>query len=156
MRAVSLASEPMNKRRFGQMLPGIKLIPFEDFDALKAAINENTAGFIMEPIQGEAGVNIPPEGFLTDAFELCKQKNVLFIADEIQAGLGRSGKMLTCDWEDVEPDIIILGKALGGGVFPISCIVANDGMLGGVGHMLNIWRESISLYCVNRGIRCLS
>lgn len=130
MAAVSLSSEPANKRGFGPMLPGFKVVPFGDIDALKAAINENTAGFLMEPIQGEAGVNIPPEGFLKEAYELCQQENVLFIADEIQAGLGRSGKFLACDWEDVEPDIIILGKALGGGVFPISCVVANESILG--------------------------
>lgn len=130
MGAVSLSSEPSNKRGYGPMLPGIKIIPFGDIDALKEAINENTAGFIIEPIQGEAGVNIPPEGFLAEAAKVCKQENVLFIADEIQAGLGRSGKMLACDWEDVEPDMIILGKALGGGVFPISCVVANDDILG--------------------------
>lgn len=130
MGAVSLSSEPSNIRGFGPMLPGIKIIPFGDINALKSAINENTAGFIMEPIQGEAGVNIPPEGFLAEAAKTCKQENVLFIADEIQAGLGRSGKMLACEWENVEPDIIILGKALGGGVFPISCIAANENILG--------------------------
>lgn len=130
MTAVSLSSEEDNKRGFGPMLPGFKIIPFGDVDALKAAITENTAGFLFEPIQGEAGVNIPPEGFLREAYEVCKENNVLFIADEIQAGLGRSGKLLACDWENVEPDIIILGKALGGGVFPISCIVANDDILG--------------------------
>lgn len=130
MTAVSLSSEEDNKRGFGPMLPGFKIIPFGDVDALKAAITENTAGFLFEPIQGEAGVNIPPEGFLREAYEVCKENNVLFIADEIQAGLGRSGKLLACDWENIEPDIIILGKALGGGVFPISCIVANDDILG--------------------------
>lgn len=130
MAAVSLSSEPANKRGFGPMLPGFKVVPFGDIDALKAAINENTAGFLIEPIQGEAGVNIPPEGFLREAYELCQKENVLFIADEIQAGLGRSGKFLACDWEDVEPDIIFLGKALGGGVFPISCVVANESILG--------------------------
>lgn len=130
MAAVSLSSEEDNKRGFGPMLPGFKVIPFGDIDALKAAITKNTAGFLFEPIQGEAGVNIPREGFLQEAYDVCKENNVLFIADEIQAGLGRSGKMFACDWENVEPDIIILGKALGGGVFPISCIVANDDILG--------------------------
>lgn len=112
------------------MLPGIKLIPYGDTDALKQAITENTAAFLLEPIQGEAGIVIPPEGFLKEAYEICKENNVLFIADEIQAGLGRSGKMFACDWEDVEPDMLILGKALGGGVFPISCVVANKDILG--------------------------
>ncbi|HLR69855.1 MAG TPA: ornithine--oxo-acid transaminase, partial [Pseudogracilibacillus sp.] len=130
MAAISLSSEDSNKRGFGPLLPGFKVIPFGDVDALKAAINENTAGFLFEPIQGEAGVNIPPEGFIREAYDVCKENNVLFIADEIQAGLGRSGKMLACEWENVEPDIIILGKALGGGVFPISCIVADNDILG--------------------------
>lgn len=130
MTAVSLSSDNDNRRGFGPMLPGFKIIPFGDIEALKAAITENTAGFLFEPIQGEAGVNIPPEGFLREAYEVCKENNVLYIADEIQAGLGRSGKMLACDWENVDPDIIILGKALGGGVFPISCIVANEDILG--------------------------
>ncbi len=130
MTAVSLSSEEEYKRGFGPMLPGIKLIPYGDVDALKNAITENTAGFLLEPIQGEAGINIPPDGFLKEAYEVCKENNVLFVADEIQAGLGRSGKLFACDWENVEPDILILGKALGGGVFPISCIVANKEILG--------------------------
>ena len=112
------------------MLPGIKLIPYGDFDALKAAITPNTAAFLIEPIQGEAGILIPKQGFLKAAYDGCKQQNVLFIADEIQSGLGRTGKMFACDWEDVHPDVYILGKALGGGVFPISCVVANQEMLG--------------------------
>lgn len=130
MTAVSLSSEEEYKRGFGPMLPGIKLIPYGDIEALKEAINENTAAFLLEPIQGEAGINIPPEGFLKDAYEICQKENVLFIADEIQAGLGRSGKMFACDWENVEPDMYILGKALGGGVFPISCVAANKEILG--------------------------
>ncbi|TCT16685.1 ornithine--oxo-acid transaminase [Melghiribacillus thermohalophilus] len=130
MTAVSLSSEAEYKRGFGPMLPGIKLIPYGDTDALKQVITENTAAFLLEPIQGEAGIVIPPEGFLKEAYEICKENNVLFIADEIQAGLGRSGKMFACDWEDVEPDMLILGKALGGGVFPISCVVANKDILG--------------------------
>ncbi len=130
MAAVSLSSESANQRAFGPLLPGFKLIPFGDMDALKAAINENTAGFLIEPIQGEAGVNIPPEGFLKEAFDVCQENNVLFMADEIQAGLGRSGKFLACEWDGVDPDILILGKALGGGVFPISCVVANEDILG--------------------------
>ena len=130
MAAVSISTDEDNKRGFGPMLPGFKAIPFGDIDALKATINKNTAGFLFEPIQGEAGVNIPPEGFIKEAYDLCKEENVLFIADEIQAGLGRSGKMFACDWENVQPDIYILGKALGGGVFPISCITANEDILG--------------------------
>ncbi|PAE25487.1 ornithine--oxo-acid transaminase [Bacillus sp. 7894-2] len=130
MTAVSLSSEEEYKRGFGPMLPGIKLIPYGDLDALKGAITENTAAFLIEPIQGEAGIVIPPEGFLKKAYETCKENNVLFIADEIQAGLARSGKMFACEWEDVDPDMYILGKALGGGVFPISCVVANKDVLG--------------------------
>ncbi|MBE2940075.1 ornithine--oxo-acid transaminase [Anoxybacillus flavithermus] len=130
MTAVSMSSNPEYKRGFGPMLPGIKVIPFGDVEALKQAITPNTAAFIFEPIQGEAGINIPPEGFLKAAYDVCKQHNVLYIADEIQSGLGRSGKMFACDWEDVEPDMYILGKALGGGVFPISCVAANRDILG--------------------------
>lgn len=130
MTAISLSSEEEYQRGFGPLLPGIKHIPYGDSHALAAAINENTAGFILEPIQGEAGVNIPADGFLKEAFDICQKNNVLFIADEIQAGLGRSGKFLACEWEDVNPDIIILGKALGGGVFPISCVLANEDILG--------------------------
>ncbi|MYL30571.1 ornithine--oxo-acid transaminase [Halobacillus halophilus] len=130
MSAVSLSSEAEYKRGFGPMLPGIKLVPYGDIEALKEAVTENTAAFLLEPIQGEAGIVMPPEGFLKEAYEVCSQENVLFIADEIQAGLGRSGKMFACDWEGVTPDMLILGKALGGGVFPISCVVANKDILG--------------------------
>lgn len=130
MGAVSLSSEPEYKRGFGPMLPGIKLIPYGDVEALKNTITENTAAFLLEPIQGEAGVIVPPEGFLKEAYEVCKESNVLFIADEIQSGLGRSGKMFACDWEGVVPDMYVLGKALGGGVFPISCVAANEDILG--------------------------
>jgi ornithine--oxo-acid transaminase len=97
---------------------------------LKEAITPNTAAFLIEPIQGEAGIVFPPEGFLKAAADLCKEHNVLFIADEIQAGLARSGKMFACEWAGVDPDMYILGKALGGGVFPISCVVADEAVLG--------------------------
>ncbi|MFC4355057.1 ornithine--oxo-acid transaminase [Chryseomicrobium palamuruense] len=130
MTAVSLSSDPEYKRGFGPMLPGIKLIPYGDLEALKAAITPNTAAFMMEPIQGEAGIVIPPEGFMKAAKELCEENKVLFIADEIQAGLARTGKMFASEWEDVNPDMYILGKALGGGVFPISCVVADRDVLG--------------------------
>ncbi len=130
MTAVSLSSEPEYQRGFGPMLPGIKLVPFGDIEALEAAITPNTAAFLIEPIQGEAGILIPPAGFMKAAKELCEKHNVLFIADEIQAGLCRTGKMFACEWEDIEPDMYILGKALGGGVFPISCVVANEDILG--------------------------
>ncbi|QNU23814.1 ornithine--oxo-acid transaminase [Geobacillus zalihae] len=127
--AVSLSSEPAYKRGFGPLLPGVKIIPYGDIEALKAAITPNTAAFLVEPIQGEAGIRIPPQGFLKAAYDVCKEHNVLFIADEIQTGLGRTGKLFACDWEEVVPDMYILGKALGGGVFPISCVVANRDIL---------------------------
>ncbi|YCA43305.1 ornithine--oxo-acid transaminase [Bacillus sp. JZ8] len=130
MTAVSLSSEEEYKRGFGPMLPGIKLVPYGDLKALKESITPHTVAFLMEPIQGEAGINVPPQGFLKEAAALCKEQNVLFVADEIQVGLGRTGKMFACDWEDVEPDVLILGKALGGGVFPISCVAANKEILG--------------------------
>ena len=127
--AVSLSSEEEYKRGFGPLLPGIKIIPYGDPLALQKAINENTAAFLIEPIQGEAGIIIPPEGYLKQAVDICRKRNVLFIADEIQTGLGRTGKLFACDWESVEPDMYILGKALGGGVFPVSCVTANKNIL---------------------------
>jgi ornithine--oxo-acid transaminase len=130
MTAVSMSSSEEYQQGFGPMLPGIKVIPYGSIEALKGAITPNTAAFIFEPIQGEAGINIPAEGFLSEAYEVCKANNVLYVADEIQAGLGRSGKLFACDWENVEPDMYILGKALGGGVFPISCVAANKDILG--------------------------
>lgn len=130
MTAVTLSSEEEYKRGFGPMLPGIKLVPYGDLEALKKAITPNTAAFLIEPIQGEAGIIIPPAGFLKAAYEVCKENNVLFIADEIQAGLCRSGKMFACDWDEFTPDMYILGKALGGGVFPISCVAADKDILG--------------------------
>ncbi|WP_110113729.1 ornithine--oxo-acid transaminase [Bacillus sp. CGMCC 1.16541] len=130
MTAVSLSSEAEYQRGFGPMLPGIKLIPYGDIEALKAAITPNTAGFMLEPIQGEAGIVLPPEGFLKEAYDVCKENNVLFVADEIQVGLARTGKLFAYEWEGITPDLLILGKALGGGVFPISCVVANKDVLG--------------------------
>ncbi|MFF2855528.1 ornithine--oxo-acid transaminase [Peribacillus sp. NPDC058002] len=130
MAAVSLSSDEEYRRGFGPMLPGIKLIPYGDLEALKEAITPQTAGFLIEPIQGEAGIIIPPQGFLKEAYDLCKENNVLFVSDEIQSGLGRSGKMFASDWDEVVPDMYILGKALGGGVFPISCVAANREILG--------------------------
>jgi len=127
--AVSLSSETEYKRGFGPMLPGIKLVPYGDLEALKKAVTQNTAAFLIEPIQGEAGIVIPPSEFLKEAFDFCIKKKVLFIADEIQTGLGRTGKMFACDWEGIEPDLYILGKALGGGVFPISCVVGDKEIL---------------------------
>lgn len=130
MGALSLSSDPDYKQGFGPMLDGITLVPYGDIDALKNAITKDTAAFIVEPIQGEAGIKIAPEGYMQQAFEACQQNNVLFIADEIQAGLGRTGKMFACEHEGVVPDMYILGKALGGGVLPISCVAADDDVLG--------------------------
>jgi len=130
MTAVSMSSSDEYKNGFGPLIPGISIIPFGDIDALKSAITPQTAAFIFEPIQGEAGINIPPNGFLQAAYGVCRREQVLYIADEIQAGLGRTGKMFACDWEGVIPDMYILGKALGGGVIPISCVAANKDILG--------------------------
>ncbi|MGX8238373.1 ornithine--oxo-acid transaminase [Exiguobacterium undae] len=129
MTAVSMSTEAEYQRGFGPLLPGIKTIPYGDLEALKGAITENTAAFIVEPIQGEAGILIPYEGFLKDAQDVCKEHNVLLVSDEIQSGLGRSGKWFASDWDEVTPDMYILGKALGGGVFPISCVAANRDIL---------------------------
>ncbi|WP_047150396.1 ornithine--oxo-acid transaminase [Aneurinibacillus tyrosinisolvens] len=126
----SFSSDESYKRGFGPFTPGFKIIPYGDLEALKQAITPNTAAFMMEPIQGEAGILIPPQGFMKAAAELCKENNVLFIADEIQTGFGRTGKVFASDWEDVKPDMYIMGKALGGGVFPISAVAANKEILG--------------------------
>lgn len=130
MTAVSLSSSEEYQKGFGPLLPGIKIIPYGDLEALKDAITPNTAAFLVEPIQGEGGIIIPEDGFLKAASELCKKEKVLFLADEIQSGLGRTGKMFASDWENVTPDMYILGKALGGGVMPISCVAANHDILG--------------------------
>ncbi|GAF66754.1 ornithine--oxo-acid transaminase [Bacillus sp. TS-2] len=130
MTAVSLSSNEEYKRGFGPMLPGINTIPFGDLQALEKAITKHTAAFLLEPIQGEAGIIFPPKGFLKQAYQLCQENNVLFIADEIQVGLGRAGKLFACDWEGVIPDMYILGKALGGGVLPISVVAASKDILG--------------------------
>ncbi|OYD07624.1 ornithine--oxo-acid transaminase [Paludifilum halophilum] len=130
MAAVSLSSSDENKRGFGPMLPGIKVIPYGDIEALRQAITPNTAAFLVEPIQGEAGVIVPPEGFLKEAYAVCKEQNVLFAADEIQTGFGRTGQLFACDWEEVKPDVYIMGKALGGGVMPISAVAADEEILG--------------------------
>ncbi|GER68042.1 ornithine aminotransferase [Weizmannia acidilactici] len=128
--AVSLSSEEEYKRGFGPMIGGIKLIPYGDVEALRAAITPNTAAFLVEPIQGEAGIRIPPQGFLKEAEKICRENRVLLMADEVQTGLGRTGKLFAVEWEDVTPDVFILGKALGGGVMPISCVAANKDILG--------------------------
>lgn len=128
--AISMSSNDEYKRGFGPLTPGFSIIPFGDLAALEAAITPNTAAFIVEPIQGEAGIIIPEQGFLTAAYELCRTNDVLFVADEIQTGFGRTGKMFACDWENITPDMYIMGKALGGGVFPISAVAAHHDILG--------------------------
>ena len=124
---VSMSSDPDAYKGFGPYTPGFIKIPYNDIPALEKALEDpNIAGFLVEPIQGEAGVYVPEEGFLKKAYDLCKSKNVLFIADEVQTGIGRTGKMLACDHENVRPDILILGKAISGGVYPVSAVLADD------------------------------
>ena len=127
---ISLSSEPLYKDAFGPFTPGFKIVPFGDLEAVRAAINPNTAAVMLEPIQGENGVIIPPEGYLRGVADLCKQNQVLFIADEIQTGLGRTGKLFASDYEKVRPDITIIGKALSGGMLPISAVLADEPILG--------------------------
>ncbi|MGZ8551421.1 MAG: ornithine--oxo-acid transaminase [Chitinophagaceae bacterium] len=127
MGVISFSSDPLSTTNFGPYLPGFIIIPYNDIAALeKELANKNIAGFLVEPIQGEAGVVVPDEGYLSKAKQLCKQANVLFIADEIQTGLARTGKMLACDHENVRPDILLLGKALSGGMMPVSAVLADD------------------------------
>lgn len=124
---ISMSTDPDSRRGFGPYTPGFIIIPYNDLDALAEALKDpNVAGFLVEPIQGEAGVFVPAEGYLKGAFDLCKAKNVLFIADEVQTGIARTGKLLACDHEGVRPDILILGKAVSGGVLPVSCVLADD------------------------------
>ena len=124
---VSMSSDPDAYNDYGPYTPGFIHIPFNDIERLEQELkNPNVAGFLVEPIQAEAGVFVPDEGYLKKAAELCKKYNVLFVADEVQTGLGRTGKLLACDHENVKPDILILGKALSGGVYPVSCVLANN------------------------------
>src|SRR5207253_876763 len=125
--AISSSTAPSSYKGFGPYMPGFELVPYNDLPALEKAFQDkNVAAFMVEPIQGEAGVVLPDEGYLTGVRQLCDEYNVLFIADEIQTGLCRTGKMLACDFENVRPDILILGKALSGGVLPVSAVLADD------------------------------
>ena len=125
--ACSTSTDPDCFEDFGPFMPGFEIIPYNDLDSLKTALSdENVAGFMVEPIQGEAGVVVPSAGYLKEAYRLCKENNVLFIADEVQTGLGRTGKMLCSDYEAIKPDILILGKALSGGILPISAVLSSD------------------------------
>ncbi|HLP96276.1 MAG TPA: ornithine--oxo-acid transaminase [Saprospiraceae bacterium] len=125
---ISASTDPSSRRGFGPYMRGLEVIPYNDLAALEEALKEdpNVAGFLVEPIQGEAGVNVPDEGYLSTAYALCKSHNVLFIADEVQTGIARTGRMLCCDHEGVKPDVLILGKALSGGVLPVSAVLASD------------------------------
>jgi ornithine--oxo-acid transaminase len=128
--AVSLSNDPESYGGFGPFVPGIIRVPYNDANALAEALKDpNVAGFLVEPIQGEAGVFVPDDGYLKKCFDMCKAANVLFIADEVQTGIARTGRMLASDYEEIKPDIIILGKAIGGGVLPVSAVLANDDIM---------------------------
>ena len=125
--AVSSSTDPSAYDDYGPYLPGFEIIPYNDLNALEEALKDpDVAGFMVEPIQGEAGVVVPDDGYLKKAYELCQSKNVLFIADEVQTGIARTGKLVCCDHEGFKPDVLILGKALSGGVFPVSAVLASD------------------------------
>jgi ornithine--oxo-acid transaminase len=125
----SFSSTPAYRQGFGPFTPGFRLVPYGDLEALAAAINPNTAAVLIEPIQGEAGIRIPPDGFLAQTAKLCAEHQVLLIADEIQTGFGRTGRRFAFDWENVIPDVYVMGKALGGGVMPVSAIAANAAVM---------------------------
>ena len=127
---VSLSNDPESYAGYGPFTPGFIKIPYNDIPALEKALQDpDVAGFLLEPIQGEAGVFVPDEGYLKKAYELCKSNNVLFIADEVQTGIARTGRLLACDHEGVHPDILVLGKAMSGGMMPVSCVLANDDIM---------------------------
>jgi ornithine--oxo-acid transaminase len=127
---ISMSTDPDSRGGFGPYTPGFITVPYNDLDALEKEIQDpNVAGFLVEPIQGEAGVYVPDDGYLARSYELCKKHNVLFIADEVQTGIARTGKLLACDHENVRPDILILGKALSGGVYPVSAVLADDDIM---------------------------
>ena len=127
---VSFSTEEFYKEMFGPFTPGFKVVPYGDAEAIKATITPNTAAVMLEPIQGENGVVIPPDGYLKKVAEICKENNVLFIADEIQTGLCRTGKWFACQYEDVRPDITVIGKALSGGMYPVSAVLSDKDILG--------------------------
>jgi len=127
---VGFSTEAQYKDGFGPFTPGFQSIPYGNADALEKAITKNTVAFVIEPIQGEGGVIVPPEGYLKKAYEICKKNNVLFIADEIQSGLGRSGKLFAFEYEGIRPDVVIIGKALSGGCYPVSAVLSDKEVLG--------------------------
>ncbi|MBE0460082.1 MAG: ornithine--oxo-acid transaminase [Candidatus Aminicenantes bacterium] len=127
---IGFSTEPLYKKDFGPFTSGFVTVPYGDIDALEEAITPNTAAFLVEPIQAEAGIILPPEGYLRKAKEICEKNNVLFIADEIQTGLGRTGKLFACEYEGITPDVMIIGKSLGGGCYAISAVLSSRGILG--------------------------
>jgi ornithine--oxo-acid transaminase len=127
---ISFTTEPLYRKDFGPFTPGFVIVPYGDAEALEAAINPNTAAFLVEPIQAEAGIIMPPEGYLRKTKEICEKNNILFVADEIQTGLGRVGKLFGCEYEDVKPDILVIGKSLGGGCYAISAALSSQEILG--------------------------
>src|SRR3990172_8963072 len=127
---VGFSTDPQYREGFGPFTPGFRTVPYGDVDAVRKAVNRNTVGILVEPIQGEAGVIVPPEGFLRDLKDLCAAENVLLLADEIQTGLGRTGRLFACQHENVVPDVYIIGKALAGGFYPISAVVSSREVLG--------------------------
>jgi ornithine--oxo-acid transaminase len=158
--AISSSTDPSSTIGFGPFMPGYEIIPYNDIDALKASLSDpNVAAFMVEPIQGEAGVVVPDDDYLISAYNLCKENNVLFIADEVQTGIGRTGKMLCCDHHGFKPDILILGKALSGGVFPVSAILSSNEIMltikpgehgstfgGNAEYLGSIFRDQINKY----------
>jgi len=127
---IGFATEPLYRKDFGPFTPGFVTVPYGDLEALEKAVNPNTAGFLVEPIQAEAGIIMPPEGYLRGAREICSKNNVLFMADEIQTGLGRTGVLFACDYENIKPDVLIIGKSLGGGCYVISAVLSQREVLG--------------------------
>ncbi|MBE3551419.1 MAG: ornithine--oxo-acid transaminase [Kyrpidia tusciae] len=127
---ISFSSDPEYREGFGPLTPGFRVVPYGDIEALRRAAGPHTAGVLLEPIQGEAGIVLPPDGYLREVRRICTENGIVFAADEIQTGLGRTGQWFACDWENVTPDLYILGKALGGGVYPVSAVAANRDILG--------------------------
>ena len=123
---ISFSSEESYRTGFGPFTPGFRIVPYGAVEAFRSAVNRNTVGFLVEPIQGEGGVVVPPDGYLSATREICTNERVAFMADEIQTGLGRTGRLFCCDWEAVRPDVLIVGKALGGGVYPVSAAIADS------------------------------
>ncbi len=122
---ISFSSEEQYREGFGPFTPGFRIVPYGDVEAFRAAVNEHTIGFLVEPIQGEGGVVVPPDGYLAATREICSAEGIAFMADEIQTGLGRTGRLFCCEWEGVRPDVLIVGKALGGGIYPVSAVIAD-------------------------------